>query len=446
MDKEYISVCYIHDTVSGEDLSFFSKSNGFILQVLDDASLAVEAIRSSRPDLILIETDLINIETFGAVFQKKLNIPFSCNPVVFCVLKEFPDAQTRVKLYEAGINDILTVPFLIQEVKEKYKVYGQVVDLLQKSAEQEKKNEKSREYLDRFKNEVKKIKKELFDDRSSLNSALKQINEMTRERKRLKNEKALTKASLEENIQGFFEILCQLVEVKIEKNRGHGRRVSHIAGFLGKEFKLDGRQLDDLEKASMLHEAGLLFIPDEVMQKRDDELTEYEKDLFVQFPVKGADLLNCCSEFNSAAQIIRHMHENSDGSGTPEGLKRRYIPLMSRILAGADLFDTLKDKKEIKSLESFLEKLEEFSGSRLDPVVVGLLEKYAVLHMGSDNYMVKGVGIHQLEPGMTLGTAIFTNTGTKLFSVNTLLTLDAIDKIKKYNRAYPVDETVYIRA
>jgi hypothetical protein len=47
---------------------------------------------------------------------------------------------------------------------------------------------------------------------------------------------------------------------------------------------------------------------------------------------------------------------------------------------------------------------------------------------------------------MKLGTALFTHTGTKLFSVNTLLTTDAIDKIKKYNREYPVDETVYIRA
>jgi len=65
--------------------------------------------------------------------------------------------------------------------------------------------------------------------------------------------------------------------------------------------------------------------------------------------------------------------------------------------------------------------------------------------MGSDAYQIKGKGIHQLEPGMTLGTALFTNTGTKLFSANTLLTQDAIDKIKKYSREYPVDETVYIR-
>jgi hypothetical protein len=110
------------------------------------------------------------------------------------------------------------------------------------------------------------------------------------------------------------------------------------------------------------------------------------------------------------------------------------------------VLDTLKDAKEQPSLEKCLELLETYSGTRLDPNIVALLEKYAVLHMASDSYRVKGIGIHALEPGMTLGTALFTHTGTKLFSVNTLLTQKAIDKIKKYNREYPVDETVYIRA
>jgi len=118
----------------------------------------------------------------------------------------------------------------------------------------------------------------------------------------------------------------------------------------------------------------------------------------------------------------------------------------SRILAGADLFDALRQQMGAAKREDFFDRLETFSGSRLDPVIVSWLEKYAVAHMDTQAYPVRGIGIHQLEPGMTLGTAVYTHTGTKLFSVNTLLTIEAIDKIKKYNREYPVDETVYIRA
>ena len=196
----------------------------------------------------------------------------------------------------------------------------------------------------------------------------------------------------------------------------------------------------------MLHEVGLLFVPWQILEKDKNGLAAWEQDLFVQYPVKGAQLLSKCSEFEACARIIESLHENADGTGRPKGLKRRYIPLQSKILAGADVFDNLKDDPEITDLPGFLDALENFSGTRLDPNIVAQLEKYAVLHMGSDAYSVKGIGIHQLEPGMTLGTGIFTNTGTKLFSANTLLTKDAIDKIKKYNREYPIDETVYIKA
>ena len=268
---------------------------------------------------------------------------------------------------------------------------------------------------------------------------------MTRERKRIKKEIKTVKNTLLDNINGFSKIMSSLITTRIEKNRGHGERVAHIAHFVAARFGFDEKKLEDLRKAAMLHEVGLLLVPDNILQKPEEKLSDYEKDFFVQYPLKGADLLANCSEFKNCAKIIYNLHENSDGTGTPKGLKRRCIPLLSRILAGADVFDSLQDEIEASSLELFLVKLEKFSGARLDPNIVALLEKYAVLHMGSEGYKVRGVGVHQLEPGMTLGTALFTNTGTKLFSVNTLLTKEAIDRIKKYNREYPVYEIVYIR-
>ncbi len=144
--------------------------------------------------------------------------------------------------------------------------------------------------------------------------------------------------------------------------------------------------------------------------------------------------------------IVRSLNEWSDGTGYPDGLKRRYIPMAAKILAGADELDSLKDRADIQNTESLLKALEELAGGRLDPVIVGWLEKYAVLHMGTQAFHVRGVSVDQLEPGMELGTALFTATGTKLFTSNTVLTREAIDKIIQYIREYPVDETVYIKA
>ncbi len=312
-------------------------------------------------------------------------------------------------------------------------------------ADQKRKLKKSFEYLDKFKAELKKAKIELFEERTTLNNAFKQLDQMTRERKRIKKEIKTIKNSLVDNINGFAKVLSNLIMTRIETNRGHGERVAHIANFVATGLGFDEKKLEDLRKAAMLHEVGLLFVPENILQKPEEMLSDYEKDFFIQYSVKGADLLSHCSGFENCAKIIRSLNENSDGTGTPHGLKRGSIPLLSRILAGADVFDTLYDEIDLSSLDLFLKQLEKFSSARLDPNIVALLEKYAVIHMGSDAYKVRGVGVHQLEPGMTLGTALFTNTGTKLFSVNTLLTGEAIDKIKNYNREYPVNEIVYIR-
>ena len=187
-------------------------------------------------------------------------------------------------------------------------------------------------------------------------------------------------------------------------------------------------------------------MPDRALEKEETKITSYENTIWIQYPVKGADLLNECQGFEDSSKVIRFLNENSDGTGHPDGLKKRVIPLASRILAGADEFDRLKDSSEVHSLEDLFTALESISGSRLDPAIVGWLEKYAVLHMGSDACRVRGVGVEQLEPGMRLGTALFTSTGTKLFSVNTQLTQESIDKIIQYHREYPVDKIIYVKA
>jgi len=445
MDKEFIALLYIYDSKIAENLSKFSKPNGFVLQECDDFLKGCDYAKSKPVDLILVDSDIKKSKTFERGMDALSKIEFNFKPAVFLILSEYPESKKRLMLMHQGCNDFLIKPFSTKEVQEKFNIYQQFKHLNQKNLTQDIKLEKTFGYLDKFKKELKITKTELYEERTTLNNALKQVNQMTQERQRIKKEIKETKKTLSHNMEGFSDLLSSLIQTRVEKNRGHGERVAHIAGFIAKQLKFNEKKVEDIRKAAMLHEVGLLFTPELILQKAEDQLFDYEGDFFIHYPVKGADLLLNCTEFKNCAEIIRHLNENCDGTGSPQGLKRKFIPLLSRILAGADVFDILKDEKDVSSLEILLERLEELSGTRLDPVIVAWLEKYAVLHMGSDSYRVMGVGIHQLEPGMALGTALFTNTGTKLFSVNTLLTRKAIDKIRKYNREYPVDEIVYIR-
>ena len=97
-----------------------------------------------------------------------------------------------------------------------------------------------------------------------------------------------------------------------------------------------------LKQAALLHEAGLLFIPGSVSAKKREELTEYERDLFRQAPA------TVCSVFKPVSRALKGPLKSSVISmkmsmdrADPMGLKRRYIPLTARVLAGADLLDDL---------------------------------------------------------------------------------------------------------
>lgn len=445
IQKDPVSLVYIHGKDPLEDVSRFSKANGYILNQCSDIEKIEELTRVEMYDAVLVDAGVDSCETSESRIPDIVTSGSSRGPAVFIILPEYPDVEKRKRYFIHGYDDYLVAPWPDEELTSKLDMFIQLKHCGQKLALTEEKLEKSFRYLDTFKKTLKETKKQLFDERATLNNAFKQISQMTRERNRTKNDLKQLKERFQENMTGFSHLLSHMITTRVEDDKGHGQRVADIAVFIAKKMQIDEKKLEDLRKAAMLHEAGLLLVPEQILKKREADRSAYEKDFFIQYPVKGADLISKCSEFKRCADIIRSLNENSDGTGFPKGLKRKYIPILSRILAGADEFDTLMNDMENFSMVVFLGKLEQLSGARLDPNVVGGLEKYAVSHLGSDSFRVKGIGVHQLEEGMTLGTALFTHTGTKLFSVNTLLTRDAIAKIRRYNREYPVDEIVYIR-
>lgn len=411
-------------------------------------------LKSKPQDIVLVDpfppsaqADLAVAKTWLEILQAhELRFP----PALFILVPRALEEPDRLDLLEMGYDRVLVQGVGGREFLIKARPYLQKKQVAQQAFADRNALEKSFGYLDRFKAELKQVKEELIEEKTSLNTALKQIQKMTGQRKRLKADLARSKETLEHNMEGFGKILVTLIQHQVEANRGHGQAVAQVAGFLGKELGFNENQLEDLRKAAMLHEMGLLFmshrsLTDKIQTEASPPLTDYEKTLMVQYPVKGAALLRHCPGFENAAAMIYAMNEWADGTGFPEGLKRRYIPMGSRILAGADALENLKADPEVKDTQGLVAGLEAMAATRLDPKIVGLLGKYVATCLSPDAFQVRGIGIDQLSPGMTLGMPLFTATGTKLFSAGTLLTQAFIDKIIQYNREYPVDETVYIR-
>ena len=406
----------------------------------------LKIIKSEAPDIVVTEfkdDKIDNIEKFALDVNSLANVN---PPAIFVVSASNLGIKERERIFSAGCRDILIKPFSIIELAIKAEIYTENKSLKKMDAWRKSKLDKTLNSLGIVEKKLASVKEEFFDERDVLNNSLKQINLMTKERDKLKKEIERADKELRGNLDGFTKLLCSMIESRVEKDRGHSFRVAEISLFVAEEMKLSAKEKDQLGKAAMLHEVGKLLINESILNKNEEELADNEKGFLKHYPVKGGNLLEMCSGFDEISDIVKYQNENMDGSGSPEGLKGKLIPLRSRILAGANLFDELRCKEEISSLDDLFEKLEENAGSRLDSKVVNCLEKYAVTRLGSDFEKVKGVGIHQLTKGMRLGTALFTSSGTKLFSANTLLDDESIEKIIKYNKEYPVDETIYIKA
>lgn len=158
--------------------------------------------------------------------------------------------------------------------------------------------------------------------------------------------------------------LARQIETIIPGHFGHGERTAHYALLLGNRLGLTRDQCLDLHYSALLHDIGLLMMPEHLLDTTTPHtLNDYA--LIQSHPREGAALLNSYPFLREAARLIAHHHERWDGAGYPYGLRGEYIPGAARILAIADVFDSIAGRTP--SWDSALRTLRAWAGSQLDP-------------------------------------------------------------------------------
>jgi putative nucleotidyltransferase with HDIG domain len=172
-----------------------------------------------------------------------------------------------------------------------------------------------------------------------------------------------------------IEALAMAVDAKDQITHGHIRRVQVYATQLAERLGVtDEQQLRAIEAAALLHDMGKLAIPEHILNK-PGKLTPAEFEKMKRHADIGADLLSSISFPYPVVPIVRHHHENWDGSGYPSGLSGHDIPLGARILSVVDCFDALTSDRPYRPRMSDDESfaiLRERSGRMYDPLVVDM--------------------------------------------------------------------------
>jgi len=134
--------------------------------------------------------------------------------------------------------------------------------------------------------------------------------------------------------------LCKMVEQRDPYTSGHQERVSRIAEAIGKRMCLPLETCELLLKASMVHDIGKNSIPSEYLVK-PSKLTPIEFSLIKEHSRYGYSILESIPFGSSIAEIVYQHHERFNGSGYPRQLKGSEILLEARIIAVADVVESM---------------------------------------------------------------------------------------------------------
>jgi HD-GYP domain-containing protein (c-di-GMP phosphodiesterase class II) len=177
---------------------------------------------------------------------------------------------------------------------------------------------------------------------------------------------------LKDAFYGTAQALAETIEQKDPYTGGHTQRVMNYSLAVGNKLRLYEEELEQLRLAAILHDVGKIGVRDNILLK-NGRLDKSELMMMNQHAEYGSKILGHVKQLREIVPGVRGHHEMYDGTGYPDGLKEKDIPLNSRIIAVADTFDAMTtDRPYRKALsdQTAFEELKKNIGSQFDGEIV----------------------------------------------------------------------------
>jgi putative two-component system response regulator len=309
----------------------------YLVLLAKSGAQAMQIVSRERPDLILLDIEMPEMNGFETIARLKENAGLSWIPVIFLTASR--DVTTEIKALKSGAVDFITKP----------------------------------------------IEKSILLHRIELHLRLSEYQLY------LEN----TVKTLEDGIITSFS---DMIECRDEATGGHVTRTSRYVEFLGRELRnrrmfpteLTEKDLELIVRATPLHDVGKIGVSDVILLK-PSMLSDEEFALMKRHTTIGAELLRNMyrrtptqSYLKYAIMIAENHHERYDGKGYPAGIKGDDIPLCARIMSVADVYDALVDTRVYKNSvthEDACRIICSGLGSQFDPRIVeafqAVQEKFA---------------------------------------------------------------------
>lgn len=181
---------------------------------------------------------------------------------------------------------------------------------------------------------------------------------------------------LERDVLDVVRQWGESIEEKDAYTQGHCERVAELACALAKRAGVEDGVIFWFRVGALLHDVGKIVISSEILNKVN-KLTADEWDVMKLHPGAGADILREINFPYDVNAIVRHHHENWDGSGYPDALRGERIPLWARIVCLADVYDALTSDRSYKAAlthDAAIEVMRRDVRRQFDPALFALFE------------------------------------------------------------------------
>jgi response regulator RpfG family c-di-GMP phosphodiesterase len=161
--------------------------------------------------------------------------------------------------------------------------------------------------------------------------------------------------------------------------QGHSSVYFKIVRCIAQKFRMSVESINNLYYASVLHNAGAMDIPYQILAKKS-QLTPEEFKLIRDLPKKSAELIKPIEFLKPVLPVVLYLHENYDGSGYPSGLKKEQIPLGARIMSAVVAYESMVQGRPYRQRldpDEALREIKKFSGTQFDPSVVDVFLQLA---------------------------------------------------------------------
>lgn len=302
---------------------------------------ALKYLESHRPDLILLDINMPNMDGFEVMEQLRSSLNTEMIPVIFLTADNL--AETEIKCFQMGAMDFVTKPF----------VPDILLSRVSKTIE-----------LDQYRHNLENM----------VNVQAQKITEDAQRLGRIQDSVIIGMANLIESRDGS-------TGKHVKNTQNYVRMIAQellSRGLFPEE--LTPSYIEDLCKAAPLHDVGKIKIPDAILQK-PGKLTPEEFDTMKLHTTHSRKIIQTIIGDIEDEHYVRlvedialYHHERWDGTGYPAGLTGNNIPLSARIMAVADVFDALYEercyKPPIRPVERIMQIMSEGRGTQFDPVII----------------------------------------------------------------------------